>query len=370
MKYARNYGGILQCMALQKTLMQKGYDVEVIRFAYRNKTNFWGLIKYLFNHNSSLHFSEHIKEYLFDLKNLFFGKKRMVSNVLLNKCRDFILQHINYTELCDEYTIGKLVGERKYDAIVIGSDKIWGAMGRKQLVYFGDWLPPFKGKLLSYAACSSRKEIPNYNLHKIGTLLSRFSAISVRDTHTYNLLKCYPNLQPQIVLDPTFLYDYNEIIVKQNTEPYILIYILGREIDGGHNTVIEKIKNEYGKLKTKAIVLADESTDIIPYVDEIYEEASPSDWVNLIYNASFIYTDSFHGTVFSIKFGKPFISYYKEKNRASRLMDLREKFNLTDQIISSINDININSLKLPDYDRIFNKIEILKKESLDFLNII
>lgn len=367
MNYRRNYGGILQCVALQNTLREWGHEVEVIRYTSNNTKGIRRKLKILFADFSFMTISHYIYNVFSDCINRCTGKQKPLPKLLLEKCARFVSENINYTELCNENTIGTLVERHKYDLIIVGSDKIWGGLAYSQLVYMGDWEPQYNGKLISYAACSSQSHLPKFNVKKIQSLLIRFSAISVRDEHTKSLFNGLSNIKPQIVLDPTFLYDFKKYIQPYEGEAYIFTYILGREIKGGHDSVLNKIKGKYGNLKVKAIVLSDESTDIVQYADEVFYEATPDDWINMIHHASFIYTDSFHGIVFSLKYQKPFLAYYQEINRATRLIDLRNRFSLEKQIVSSFDEIINSDLVEPKFDIINPKISSMINYSKQYL---
>ena len=82
-----------------------------------------------------------------------------------------------------------------------------------------------------------------------------------------------------------------------------------------------------------------------------------------IKNAQFVFTDSFHGEVFSIKFNKDFYVYYVEENRASRIIDLSHLFHVEDRMITNVEDINGSFKKQIDRDD-FKKAE---EASLSYL---
>ena len=369
MNYHANYGGMLQCVALRRTLESWGCVVEVVRFAPKNKGRFIQWLKLLF-FDFSFHF---LGSKLYatgkDFLSRLMGKKKALSLRLLEKCKLFVDRYIHYTEPCDERTIGQLIQRHKFDIVIIGSDKIWGEISREKLVYMGDWNPPFEGKILSYAACSSFPFIPRYNTDKIHSLLKKFSAISVRDSYTYNLLTEYSDLDIKIVLDPVFLYDFAPFLEKQDKDPYIFTYILGSEIKGGHGEILKMIKRKYGNIKVKAFVLSINSTNIVPFADEMIDDADPIEWLNAIYNADFIYTDSFHGIAFSLKFQKPFVAYYAESSRATRLVDLRDRLNLKKQIISSVSDAKEKEAIESELDYVYinERLKEMKEESIRFL---
>ena len=366
MVYRHNYGGILQCVALQNVLKSWGHDVEVIQFKTKQRASFRRRLHLLCTDFKFDVYVSWVKDKCSDVFNCLLNKRRSLPKSLLENCGKFIQDNINYTEFCDESTIGTLVEKQGFEVIIVGSDKIWGSLGYEQLVYFGDWFPKFEGKLISYAACSSQSNVPKYNHQKVEELLSHFTAISVRDRHTWNVIRPFIKTEPQIVVDPTVLYDFTEYISPYEGGEYIFAYILGREIKGGgHAKILAQIKNKYGNIPVKAIVLSDESLGIVPYADEVIYDADPGVWLNSLAHASFVYTDSFHGILFSLKFRKPFVAYYKEYSRASRLIDLKERWGLNDFIVDSADKIDMDQCL--DYQNILPFIKAEKESSLSYL---
>lgn len=363
--YIRNYGGILQCVALQNTLERKGHKVEVIHFLSNRKHNVRRRIKLLFNDFSFQRFSKWFLGICSDFSGKLIGKQKNVSSALLENCARFIKENIHYTEMCDEDTIGWLIERRQYDAVVIGSDIVWVGLGNERLIYFGDWQPRYTGKLISYAACSTLSHVPKFNREKLKKLLDDFSHISVRDEHTFNLIRSYTHKDIQIVADPTILYDFGHYLKPCEGKDYIFTYVLGQEIDGGHRKAIAAMKQRYGDIPVKAVVLSDESTDIVPYADEIVDDASPVVWLNLLAHSKAVYTDSFHGIIFSLKYHRQFIAYYKEAARSTRLIDLKERFELKGNIVSSVDEIDLSGDIC--YDKLQPVMDVWKDESLNFL---
>ena len=363
--YIKNYGGILQCVALQNKLEEKGHMVEVIHFMSSRKHNVRRRIKLLFTDFSCQRFYRWFLDICTDFFEKLIGKQKPLSSGLLENCARFIKENIHYTEICDEDTIGRLIEQRQYDAIVIGSDIVWVGLGNERLIYFGDWQPRYIGKLISYAACSTLSHVPKFNEAKLEKLLDDFSHISVRDKHTFNLIRGYTHKDIQIVADPTILYDFGHYLKPCEGEDYIFTYVLGQEIDGGHRKAIAAMKKRYGDIPVKAVVLSDESTNIVPYADEIVDDASPDVWLNLLAQSKAVYTDSFHGIIFSLKYHRPFIAYYKEASRSTRLIDLKERFGLKGNIVSSVDEIDLS--KDICYDKLQPVMDVWKDESLNFL---
>ena len=366
MYYRRNYGGILQSLALYKVLETMGYSVELINFRESETTlkhirNRIFLLKALLNKDLLF---QRINEWILNWRK----KRKENPQSLYTAFEKFKEGNILiYSIKVDEFSISTILG--KYDLIVVGSDQVWSDLGKKQLPFMLDFPTlDYKGKIIAYAACSSYNIVPMYNREKVRMCLSKFSAVSVRDTNTYNLIRDYCEKTPAIVADPSALYDYKAIIDEKPlySEPYMFVYILGSEIKGGQNEFIKRLKQKYKIERVVAIAISNVSLEAEKIADKIYYDASPTMWINLLYHATLIYTDSFHGCMFSLKYKKEFIAYYVCQSRASRLLHLKEKFHLSN-IISSVEEYDLISTLLIDYNKVYPIFEQYKNESLKFL---
>ncbi|MDR1583468.1 MAG: polysaccharide pyruvyl transferase family protein, partial [Prevotellaceae bacterium] len=356
----KNYGGILQCLALQNLLKDKGHIVDVIRFRYEVNNGVFRkialFVSLVFNKYGS--FKDFVVDFVLAK---IYHKTKPVYDEMLQSRHLFISKNINFTELVNEYTIGSIA--KKYDAIIIGSDMVWSSMGKKYLIHLFDWEPEFEGLRFSYAACASYENVPNINRKKAKKLFKKFDALSVRDNTTSNLVYNAAGINPLIVADPTLLYDFKNFIGSaQYNESYIFVYILGDRIKGkgSHNTVISQIQEKYGKQKIIAIVMSEISIDAESFADKVIYNASPEDWINLIYYARFVYTDSFHGCIFSLKYKKQFLAYYTYAVRATRLLDLSKRYKLDKYIVSSIADMTekksiVEPIQYNTIDPVINK---------------
>lgn len=351
--YRRNYGGILQSYALFRVLQNLGHEVEVIDFRYNAKANrtYWHLFRLFVNHvfNHGVRGKRSIVE------------TRELPDDHITAFSIFKQKYMRYSSPLDNDTIGAAIS--KYDAIVVGSDQVWNDISAKHLFYFFDFGSQYKGIKIAYAPCSIITNVPHRS-KKLEGLLRGMNAISVRDVSTQKLVETVSGITPEIVLDPTFLYDFSEFVSPVLVDgDYIFAYILGSEIKIGHTTVLKKIFEKYGRMKVVAAIIPDISLEVEKFADEVKYNASPNDWVNLIANAKFVYTDSFHGCVFSMKFHKPFFAYYQDSHRVSRLLDLKRSFGL-DNIQSPQSDFSISDI---NYSRIDAQVSIKILSSLTFL---
>ena len=82
-------------------------------------------------------------------------------------------------------------------------------------------------------------------------------------------------------------------------------------------------------------------------------------------NAEYVVTDTFHGTVFSIKYQVPFVTIIRDSNR-EKLGDLLETFGLQDRQAVSIADIGEVLMKPLTID-IQERVESKRNEALEYL---
>lgn len=352
--YRRNYGGILQSYAMYYVLLSMGHDVEIIDFRYNSKTN-----------KSFASYLEIIRCKLNPKKNRI-NKGSILTRELpqehLEAFDNFKKKYLKYSPMLNNDTIGESIS--KYDAIVVGSDQVWNNLTDKNLFYFFDFGKPYNGKKISYAPCSTVEKIPFGVKRKLGKLLHQMDSISVRDLTTQKMVETVSGITPPIVVDPTVLYDYTEFqspaIVK---EDYVFAYILGSEIENGHSVVLNAIFKQYGKMKVVAAIIPDTSLEVEKFADEIRYNASPDEWVNLVANARFVYTDSFHGCVFSMKFHKQFLAYYKDVARASRLINLKKTYSIAN-IKGPDDGIELTTI---NYEMVDAIVQNQKSDSKQFL---
>lgn len=325
-----NYGGLLQALALQRWLSSLGFFVEIINLDKMQLTGSkLGRItralltptktfKRLLKRKSEQQPPKSFMQIFMDFKES--TKMRYSSEVQSN-------------------TIGEI--SKKYDAIIVGSDQVWCYKYARPLIFFIQWKPAYNGRMLSYAACSPDMDIPWYNKGIIRKQLMQFNEISVRDVNTQQWVQTICDRKPLVVADPTLLYDFEDVVgLNKINEPYILAYCLGSEICGGHDTVIKEIRKRYGAIKVIGIAIPNKSKEVEKFADEVISDASPKDWLTLIKYATFVYTDSFHGCMFSLKFEKQFIAYYAQQSRASRLIDIRDRYSLEYAIVSSVSELH------------------------------
>ncbi|MBC8394254.1 MAG: polysaccharide pyruvyl transferase family protein, partial [Deltaproteobacteria bacterium] len=318
--YAYNYGAVLQCMALYRTLQRMGVDVDVINYVPPQFAEYehsllrgWGVKKGLLLKNTP--------------KKIIQARYGKAMRRVFDQFR---AEQIGFSSFCqtpDE--IAEVV--KAYDLLITGSDQVWHFAQKPP--FFLEWGVPFAGKKISYAPCCGSLDQPEDRKALAGRWISDFDFISVRNTFSRELVKEVSGRDAEIVADPTLLVDLSDLArrpVELKHEKYILMYMLGDEIQGGHQKVLNSIKERFGKLPVVAVVSSAHRPRRFPWADQVLYTAGPAEWLYLVSHAEFVYTDSFHGALFSIKAEVPFCVYYREAARAPRLLDLAERYQLNE----------------------------------------
>lgn len=353
--YAINYGAILQCYALKSYLTELGHKVKVINYVPNN----FKLSPFYRGNNFK---NDPIKA----LKKSWLKYK--YSKSLNSKFNHFVNNELDLTDRYDLSNISEV--EDQFDAIIVGSDQVWNKAQSNDGAYFLSQIQKKNTKKISYAASCGFNYSNLYSSNKIKSSLLEFDSISVRDITTQQFVQNLSGIKPILVVDPVLLYDFKEldnmeIIIE---EPYILTYILGSQINGGNEKAIKLLKKSLC-MPVYSIMLTSTHPKIINWADKSFFDISIPEWLRIIKSASFIYTDSFHGVMFSIKYNKPFIGYYRDKTRSPRMLDLIERYDLGKCLVNSINDVHSRGdvLDLVDYDSLNSMLNIDISASKNYL---
>lgn len=352
-----NFGGGLQQIALFEVLKAMGHDPQIV--CVQNDVS-QSIFRRMLGVLSSYSFFSVIRE----LKSRIVKKKSIgVSNWdLYKRCDAFNYENLNYTPKFGMVELPEYC--KRYDAIIVGSDQVWTDVYSAVHPFFCDGVGDFEGLRIAYAACSAHDKVPFYNRKHIKLSLNKFAAISVRDITTARLVESVGCRKPVIVADPTLLYDFKEYInpvaIK---EPYIFAYVLGDKSTEWHVKNIEHIRKTVGNIKV--IALTTELNESYPWADWILTGELAVGWMNLLRNSQFVYTNSFHAVIFSLKFHKEFVAYYGDLVRSSRMIGLINQFKLDDRIVKEPTEVNL--CKKMYFEKIDKAISVLKKNSLEWL---
>lgn len=358
-----NYGGLLQAYALKKTLESLSFNVEILnrRKPYHSlKYSLGRILSKLRGRKVSYQLSKNEKEIISRNTNFFAAKHiKNITSPIFN-------------------TSGLVKMRNKYDFIVVGSDQVWKpSYSPKISNYFLDFLDQDQIVGLAYAA-SFGGEDWTFSPSQTVTCkenIFKFKAISVREDSGIRLCRDYFGVDATHVLDPTMLLtrnDYLTLIRAEDEEIYekntLVHYVLDKTAD--KSSLISEIASKL-TLSMKSLTQPKKPTreNIKESIEDcVYPRVTA--WINGFCNASFIVTDSFHGTVFSILFNKPFVVVANSKRGNARFFSLLKMFGLEDRLlldISSFSIEDINGLKEIDWNAVNSVLQKSRKISMDFL---
>lgn len=217
---------------------------------------------------------------------------------------------------------------------IAGSDQIWNPLFKfnsdREFLTFTD-----KEKRIAYAASIGLDELPEEVKERYKRNLSSFRYISVREDAASKIVEELTGTKVPVVIDPTMLLTAEEwkrvtrYSVLKISQPYIIKYFLGIR-----NPKYEEFIDKYAKEHSYQVI------DITKHQECGITGIGPAEFVYLLMNCEAAFVDSFHGTVFSILFHKPFLSFsrpYEEGygDMNSRFDTLLNMFDLKNRYITS-----------------------------------
>ena len=273
-------------------------------------------------------------------------------------------REIHFLEKYTKYRIIKRnfseIKKTDYDYLMVNSDQTWRKFDRHFydigfLKFAKDWnIPKFVyGASLGYS---------DWRLSKIDeriakNLIQNFTQISVREKGSIKLINHHFNIKPIFVLDPTLLIEkeYYLNIIKNFKD--------SKKIEGKFifTYIFKKEKNTKNFIK-----YASKKLGYKIYNVKLGEKNSIEKFIYGIVNCEAVITNSFHGTIFSIIFNKPFISFLFKKSPKERFISLKETLEIKNRIFGYNQIPNINLLKTP-LNINHTLIASLKNNSINFL---
>lgn len=324
-----NYGAYQQVYTMQSFLQSKGHEVKVIN--YKN-------MKYT------------AKEFL----GLFYKKSLKVAISSVKK-RTIFINHSKNLNLTKRYFSVKKIGG--FDLILFGSDEVWNYKSPfvgYDLSYFGEGINDRK---ISYAPSFGNvndEVIPV----DVANALKDYSHISIRDYNSRNIVENKLGLKCTYVCDPIFLLEDSlaEAKYTPTVDDHIVVYAVGLK---SHDIVL--IKNTAKKMNKKLVSIGYYNS----WCDINYDSPKPIDWINMIKNSKYFVTNTFHGTMYSIKYNIN-LKIIKKDYWNNKISGLIQYLEMEDCYVAPNSDfIEFSDI---DYERVNEKMDTLIKQSKDYLN--
>ena len=199
----------------------------------------------------------------------------------------------------------KQLSLERFDAVLVGSDIVWNyqipRLGQDS-VYFGEGLNT--DRLIAFAPSCGALDLSQPVPEFVRRGLPRFHAIAVRDTKTADLVERVIERRPEVIADPTVALNINGLPeVHKYEDDYLLVYTLPGTTDAAIQNAVIDFARKKG-LKTVAICYRQN------WADENHIYANPFEWLGRIRCARYIFTTTFHGTIFALKAGNQFATKY------------------------------------------------------------
>lgn len=359
---AYNFGSVLQAYATQEAIKSIAGNCEIINYRSKEQRRVYSI----FTWNKEKFYLKSIVRNLLCIMDYGSQRKRAL------KYEDTMRKLLTLTEECitpdDVYAIWN-----RYDVVVSGSDQIWNKHSN-ELEHVGwEYMNPYllhgyTKKKISYA--SSVTNMSDVEIQRILPDLNSFDRISVREFSSYKKIEPLVSTSICNVLDPTFLLSSDEWVRKLELkrcdgEPYILFYVLCRrkEMNNLMKTVRKIGENKQIKIKMIAPLNNIKSVQGI----EVLKEVEPIEFMELIYNAKSVITDSYHGTILSVNLQKDIYSVCKGFPSDFRKSDILERIGLQNRVIRNIEQLLQEDFQAIDYKHVNAIVDVLRKESKEYL---
>lgn len=289
-----NYGGILQNYALQTILRRMGHEPLTV-----NVPPLPGTPPALWK--DLAHGAINMLKRVRGLYQHPFLRPSVVSrkeHELSVPQRNFVAHHINKIDVAAPFS-PSLCELHRADAWIVGSDQIWRPWCSPHIVNcFFDFIENNDIRRVAYAASfgTDQWEISPEMTETIKPLAARFDAISVRESSGVALCRDYLDIEAVQVLDPTLLLTDKDYLgltesAKVPEGKYIASYVL--DMNSAKHKIIRTVSREASMPVVRTGQMHRYGFDSI------------ENWLATIAGAQSVITDSFHGTVFSVLFGRP-----------------------------------------------------------------
>lgn len=344
---AINMGAVLQCYALQELLRAAGHDAFVIDYV-QEKVERTDRPVYCFSDWINLLKGFHLRSVLY------YGKTKRGREAAYARFDDFLNKYLNRTAECDADSI-----PQDFDAYIIGSDQLWNSniFGYAEDVFWGNFPHSEDSRIVAYAPSTSVKNLKTLPHDYVQKSLNNFSAISLREDSVTQYINANFSLKDKAVtvLDPTIATNpdvWKNIPQSERWQgkDYIFAYA-ARPYPSNPNIMTEKAKDLAKQLNCDIV-----SLDL--------NRHSPVDFINIIRNAKYIITSSFHGVAFSLILNRPLFAVMYGDEQDSRYVNLLHDVG-ADQMLLGVNERPVP--RKVDYAPINAKMDALRMKSHEYL---
>ena len=346
-----SYGACLQMIALQNTVCRMGHEVEIIHYQ-----------------NPYMKAEKHVEKGRNPFKCALQRSVRLLLHRrLYRNFRRFERQHAAYypaRTIADKRRLSE-IGQR-YDAVICGSDQVWSPyITGTDVSYFLDFCGEGT-KRVAYAPSFGAVEFPDGFEERIAPELAKFYALSARELPGKQLVERLTGRETTIVTDPTWLVDAEDWAAMEQPHPaatgdYVLYFVVRQSPQ-----LLRRCKEFAKQHGLKVVIVGGNPVSAVRNKDPMLAYATdigPEQWLYLLHHARYVFTNSFHGTAFSVLFEREVYVQIPSQS-GSRLCQVLECFGMEDRAVREGEALTDTPI---DYARVRDVFARLKEQSLTYL---
>ena len=349
--HIHHYGALLQAYATERSVERCGSQCEIVDYYVNQNNDLFrrptGLGSAAADVHTALHYAPLKARY--------------------QRFEEFSKQYLRISGHRFESLEELKNAELPYDVILSGSDQIWNPKifpdGRFDPVFFGAFS---RRRKIAYAPSFGIPHVPEGMEEELRGYLAGFSHVSVRERQGQVIVEEVTGKTVPVVLDPTLLLDREEwsaIAQSPADKGYILCYCISKP--GALSPYIHALAEKTG---LPVVQLCGIRQKVHPKAKCVLD-AGPAEFLGLFQNASYVCTNSFHGTVFSVQFQKPFFTAVAPSELAapesSRTFSILSRLGLTGRIIGKGDTAGLDDAI--DWASVDRRLEEARQSSLTYL---
>lgn len=340
--HIHNFGSVFQAYCLQKYLLGLGHDVEIIDYrpSYYNSGR------------------NKLKSFIGKVLNLktYISRKRKYDDFIKNN--DILSQktYFNESQLQTEY-------KNSNDLFIAGGDQLWNSYhpcGKDDAYKLLFTNSPHK---MAIGTSLGRNNQSADELNELSKRIELFKSVFLREKSTVDTLSKYISIPCKHVIDPVGLLNVDELkrmAVKPNdTKPYAVMYLA----DSGE-LLDQSIKSLSRDRRLKIVHICGFRKKC--YCDKFEKDTGPQELLGYILYSDFVISASFHATLFSIIFNKPFATLLPNVQTNERIESLLKYFGLENRIVKNVNDIGRLNQTI-DFEPVNEKLDLFRAESKEYI---
>lgn len=348
-----NFGAALHTYAFQKYLDKHGVNNVIVNY-YPETARLNFITEKILNN-----FRE--KDYSTLKQNLIYGLHVLQKKL---KFANFFKKYCKVTKY--RYELDTLEQLKSINRFVCETDITWAKfkVGGYDRGFLCD-LPNMKKKdNIAYSIDFGYGKLTGKNASMLKKYAKNFKYISVRNVLKLEAFKSAIERDDVVVtIDPVFLLtvdDYKKIAVQPKfKEEYILVYNCA-----DNNLEMREKAAAFAKEKNLKIVeINSYSRNIIDFQDSLPTPIGIEEFLGLVQNCKYLFTNSYHGICFGIIFNKP-LYIFSRLFESEKLFVLMELFGLKDRFVNNGDSIVEQEI---DYASINSRLNLLLKESEEFI---